>query len=502
MPTVVPSTPFHLSTRHSAKRHASDKNKEGSAGENSADSAASPAPSSNNDGPNANEEEKKQEDGYDDDAPVVLSKRTGKRARAQDEDNDVADGTKVPPIRKASSNPTRIDRILGKYLVAEANLMCMEILEHMNANAESNKLSQSTPPVAIDWREISIRLASKHSLHWGPRECQALWKFLAYEDTPASNNGQDADDDETLVANSDVEDFSATAEILENKRAAFRLNDQAQQFHTNPQHLHGKGLFGDRVGQSTAAEDASEVVAATTPPPSTTPSNNSLPQAAPLVLYPTFDASGFLLSEEAKNMSHYAPLHMVAEQLLKRRPVVPSPAPGRQPLAPNGPTAFSLDKAQVSSPSMMHGGRAPAQPKPSTTALDIFRRMYLDRTSLDNSKIHQLFESAPLDVRSRCHQMAAQNFERYQRECLRLRLYEKSLRGGGAVDSPTLTPQNPRATPPQMNQTASTPHSNQAAATSQTAGVPPPSQDPPTQTPQSTPAAQNQGPPITPTSQK
>ncbi|RHY34390.1 hypothetical protein DYB32_000975 [Aphanomyces invadans] len=197
-------------------------------------------------------------------------------------------------------NTTRFDRILGKYLVGDANLMCMEIAQQMSNNAESSTaMSGDTPPgkdsriffsgrphvpcfdsgdqLDRNIRQLAKQTSAPPKAEVGLdlneprvnsnmlRECQDLWKYLAYDQAPSTGmdtsastapSGQDE-----FASDSDVEDFNATAEFLANKRA-----------------------------------------------------------------------KGFLKSDAASDLSNYAPLHTVAEHFLKRRRVdtgMPSPLPNQ-----------------------------------------------------------------------------------------------------------------------------------------------------------------------------
>ncbi|RHY85020.1 hypothetical protein DYB35_007929 [Aphanomyces astaci] len=277
-------------------------------------------------------------------------------------------------------NSTRVDLILGKYLVGDANIMCMEILQQMNDNAESSRAMAA--------------------------ECQDLWKYLAYDHPPSVGTDLSAPDlpvvEDQVAADSDVEDFNATAEFLAEKRT-----------------------------RTTADPSRSTVQDGTTAPednPSTTPA--SVGDPSELGLFPSFDPSGFLHSDAELDMSTYVPLHAVAEQFMRRREP-PLSLPHKLPQQYHQPIRMQQASAagagakpttpQSSSASSMVR-TPPPQPTPSTSPFDIFKRMYTDRSGLDDMSLNMLFERSPLEVRTRCHQLAAQDLERFQKECLRQRL--------------------------------------------------------------------------------
>ncbi|RHZ22553.1 hypothetical protein DYB31_004167 [Aphanomyces astaci] len=341
-------------------------------------------------------------------------------------------------------NSTRVDLILGKYLVGDANIMCMEILQQMNDNAESSRaMAASRPPgsiistiheclttwsVSINWLEVSANLQYKHHLHLKPRECQDLWKYLAYDHPPSVGTDLSAPDlpvvEDQVAADSDVEDFNATAEFLAEKRTRT---------------IH-------KATESTADPSRSTVQDGTTAPednPSTTPA--SVGDPSELGLFPSFDPSGFLHSDAELDMSTYVPLHAVAEQFMRRREP-PLSLPHKLPQQYHPPIRMQQASAagagakpttpQSSSASSMVRA-PPPQPTPSTSPFDIFKRMYTDRSGLDDMSLNMLFEQSPLEVRTRCHQLAAQDLERFQKECLRQRLYHLVKRRRKHMDDST-----------------------------------------------------------------
>jgi hypothetical protein len=127
MPTIVPSTPVHVSTRRSSKRKELPKAEDQSCYAtlqenvelNDGRSPSSSLPADLNPDPPT----ETHNDGEDDGTSAVMTDHNANLA----------------PIRKASFKPTR-DRILDRYLVTEANWMCLEILDQINANASSEKI--------------------------------------------------------------------------------------------------------------------------------------------------------------------------------------------------------------------------------------------------------------------------------------------------------------------------------------------------------------------------
>ncbi|KAH9087163.1 hypothetical protein Ae201684P_000575 [Aphanomyces euteiches] len=317
-------------------------------------------------------------------------KKPAKRVRPSANGTESKEGDEKE--EEMSAPLPRSNRILDKYMVADAKLMCVEILDQVSKNSDPAILSQATCPGKHDFRP----------------ETSELWKYLAYNDIP-----QDSDDE--LLPDSDVEDFNATAEALELKRAAPK---EVKQFQSNsPLKEFEQAQSNNSVNEAKNEEQSEPTVINEDTPPA----KPSLPQR--LELFPNFDASGFLKSNASKDLSHYAPLHNVAEQFVKRRRVDNAQLLMKtQTLPLVKPQPLNLQPATPGS------AGPPPTPRPPTTPFDFFKRMYLNRSGMDDTKIRELFESAAPDVRSKCHQLGAQDLERFQRESLRQRLYEKSLR--------------------------------------------------------------------------
>ncbi|ETW03058.1 hypothetical protein H310_05487 [Aphanomyces invadans] len=430
---MAPPPVFHVNTRHSARRQTAEKE----AQKQNTEALASP---SNQTTAECASDEHAAENVSDDSSPKLSARGDGENEG------------KCLPIRKASMNTTRFDRILGKYLVGDANLMCMEIAQQMSNNAESSTaMSGDTPPVAINWIEISASLLNKHQLHLKPRECQDLWKYLAYDQAPSTGmdtsastapSGQDE-----FASDSDVEDFNATAEFLANKRAKAQKAEPPSSVVTT----------NNALSESSASARAT---------------SSGLSSTAPS-LFPSFDPPGFLKSDAASDLSNYAPLHTVAEHFLKRRRVdtgMPSPLPNqasvRAQLAsslatpPSKPNSSPPPRPPIGHSSVYMPRQPPPQPTPSLTDFDIFKRMYSDRSGLDDLRLRAIYEQSPMEVRTRCLILAAQDLERYQKECLRQKLYEKSVR---RANTPPATPPRPVAS------SQATPNSPPSTSTSQPA---------------------------------
>lgn len=105
--------------------------------------------------------------------------------------------------------------MLGKYSARECTLLCEVILDHVRRNAlAADVLERHRSPACIRWDKVAKGMLKTHRLTITARECQMLWKFLAYAEAPeqedgvASNPaGSSAQGDTEMLPESDEEDI-------------------------------------------------------------------------------------------------------------------------------------------------------------------------------------------------------------------------------------------------------------------------------------------------------
>uniref|UniRef100_K3WFA9 Uncharacterized protein n=1 Tax=Globisporangium ultimum (strain ATCC 200006 / CBS 805.95 / DAOM BR144) TaxID=431595 RepID=K3WFA9_GLOUD len=127
-----------------------------------------------------------------------------------------------------------------------------------------------------------------------------------------------------------------------------------------------------------------------------------------------------------------------------RAPYVPSSTPPPQASPPCDAFHFFTRMFKENPASVMD---APPQVTQQPTSTDS-RSMPTDATTLQ-----QLFASASASVRSKCEQLALDDLDRYNRECVRRRIWEKAM--SSQTNSPIPSPANPTAQLTSANDTSS-----------------------------------------------
>lgn len=110
----------------------------------------------------------------------------------------------VPAIMGDSGGSLRSQsrKALGRYTARDCTLVCEAVLDHVRRNALAPAvLEDSQSPGSIRWDQVAATMLKTYKLHVAPRDCQALWKFLAYGQVV---DGGDAD---VMLPASDDEDI-------------------------------------------------------------------------------------------------------------------------------------------------------------------------------------------------------------------------------------------------------------------------------------------------------
>jgi hypothetical protein len=143
----------------------------------------------------------------------ALSSTPNRRRRPAGRSSAVAmAGTDATRTASDTEKAQQAHRVLGKYAARECTLLCEVILDHVRRNAlAGDVLERQHSPACIRWDKVSKRMLKTHHLGMTARECQVLWKFLAYAEAPEGEDGNptgssDAGEAELLPA-SDEEDI-------------------------------------------------------------------------------------------------------------------------------------------------------------------------------------------------------------------------------------------------------------------------------------------------------
>lgn len=149
-----------------------------------------------------------------------------------------------------------------------------------------------------------------------------------------------------------------------------------------------------------------------------------------------------------------------------RTPFVPSSTPPPQPLPPRAAFQFfcrmheaeSLAESFVAAAAATVPGAAAATPE-ARNAQPLKKKTYFE--------LQELFASASLQVRNACQKLALEDLDRYNRECVRRRIWEKAM-----SNSPVASPATGAATTASTATTPSTAQPPQQEEQQQTVSIP------------------------------
>ncbi|TMW63946.1 hypothetical protein Poli38472_014651 [Pythium oligandrum] len=449
---------------------------------------------------------------------------------------------------------------LGQYSARCATALCEVILQQMKTQAcDPRVLESEVSPAEINWTDVATQMAKLHQVIMKPRECQLLWKFLAYGHEPVE--GTD------LLDGSDTEDYEITSHVLNERRRHQAIEikqeetlvvsveatnecEQTEDATSNSKRTNEletalaidsqQTTEGENVEQPTP-NSTEEVAQKPQLQEEVAPEGTSATQEEnhPLVrLHPIYtQPSGVPDGWESLPPQPSLPLVYVAEKFLKRKPAVPVGAP--TPVQPGATitastsahstpsqTAPGLNAHQIaaaagvmlseeqpkpkakrkrksdagadtskkqpkplissSTPNAMKApyvtsNTPPPNPTPPRNPVEFFYQIYKENprvvvfdaqvpppSSLSIEQLYALFQRAPPVVRSRCEQLALDDQERFNRECVRRRIWEKAMTS--ATNSPAVTPVPSPA--PLSVPTATKPSAQPSATTTTSLGAP------------------------------
>lgn len=328
----------------------------------------------------------------------ALSSTPNRRRRPASRSSAVA-MTDAASTTKDAEEAQQSRRVLGKYAARECTLLCEVIVDHVRRNAlAGDVLERQLSPACIRWDKVAKRMLKTHRLVMTARECQDLWKFLAYAETPEDEDGRptgssDAGDAELLPA-SDEEDIERPIhEIQATQRGVWArgTKERARMLsftngstppspravssrHGDVQGADIEGKAGAITNEGAAVDqsgtpkpkpnDSSEASPSTIPSDSTavTDGRASDPVSLPVTaspskpsdgirLYPTYELPPGSLDgwQRPFDIKKMLPLSFVAEKFLKKRaaPIVKPPSTTATPAV----TVETKVEATVSVPS-------------------------------------------------------------------------------------------------------------------------------------------------------
>ncbi|KAG3110042.1 hypothetical protein PI124_g8074 [Phytophthora idaei] len=361
-------------------------------------------------------------------------------------------------------------KVLGRYSSHDCALLCEVILGQLKKQTLApTVLDEVKSPAFIKWEPVARKMETTHKLRMTPRQCQMLWKFLAYGDIPVV----ETDKKDELLADSDEEDFHKTAAEI-NAQVVARREKAAQEKvqvvatqETTEEERAGDEAEKDKTSdvgeQKSQDEDTPETQEESEPSLRLYPTY-SLPTGAPDAWYRPFGPKDAL------------PLTYVASRFLRRKPTPPlqtligkSAATG-QPLAADLKrkqagliTSTAAKKPKLTTPVSMPprvftpSSTPPPAAKRARSDLEFFELRLREEQAkktpgakfeLSAADLQRRFDESSVDVRHQCQLLAAHDVERFNREVVRLRIWQKAM---GTTGSNIKSAPKPAASPSQTS---------------------------------------------------
>ncbi|KAK1933580.1 hypothetical protein P3T76_011794 [Phytophthora citrophthora] len=322
-------------------------------------------------------------------------------------------------------------------------------------------LEENKSPAFIKWEPVAKKMETTHKLQLTPQECQLLWKFLAYGEIPVVESDE-------LLPDSDEEDFVKTPKEINvqvanrraeagkdkvEKTAAEKLTEEVKEQGTSSAENDKAAAEQEKKHEdevSDAQEKQSEVSVRLCP-------TYTLPTGAPDAWYRPFGPKDAL------------PLTFVASRFLRRKPNPPVQARvnvagqvsaelKRKPIAP-ATSSVVAKKPKLTPPvstpprTFTPSSTPPPAAQRARSELEFFElrlRQELGlrtpgaRFTLTAADVQRRFGEAPADVRRQCQTLAAHDIERFNREVVRGRIWQKAM-GGNSAKPLAPTPSKPVA---------------------------------------------------------
>ncbi|GLE03413.1 hypothetical protein PINS_up012315 [Pythium insidiosum] len=397
-------------------------------------------------------------------SPLRRLRRVPTRRAAMRTDAEAAPVAGDRQSDPSAAEPPKDGALPGGRSAREAAVLCDVIWQHLKENAcQPDALELDVSPAVIRWPRVAERLSRAAGVQWTARECQSLWKFLAYgeQQTEATDQSETADAG-ALLPDSDVEDYELSAQDI-NRRVRERSTSQSE-----------KKTVDEERAASTMEEPPSSV------------STRDTKDVAGIALYPSYSQPPGVPTEwqQPFDLKRTTPLVFVAEKLLKRRVPLSDESNGVPEFVP-GPveldatqramaaelrlsTEKPLPKAKrerkrksegaaerprkkkdaTPRPVFVPSSTPPPTPQPARDAFSYYCQMFRENhpavvPSIDGSSasgdsespqsllsvdsLQILYARAATHVQAACEQMAKTDLERYNREVLRVRLWEKTM---------------------------------------------------------------------------
>ncbi|POM78886.1 Protein Kinase [Phytophthora palmivora] len=354
-------------------------------------------------------------------------------------------------------------KVLGRYSSRDCALLCEVILNQLKLQTLApTVLDEAKSPAFIRWEPVAKKMQTSHKIRVTPRECQVWWKFLAYGEIPAAETDE-------LLPDSDEEDFHKSPKEINAQVAATRAEekDKTQVVATDEQSEQvSTGDEGKCSGQNdkdeTQGPRAEQKEAQSD---DTLPENESSVRLYPTYSLPTGAPDAWYRPFGPKDAM---PLTFVASRFLRRKPTppmqslvgkstvtLPSTADLKRKQAPANNVAEAKKPKLVTPPAtappraFAPSSTPPPAAKRARSELEFFelrlREEHAKKTpgatfALSAADIQRRYGETTAQVKRECQALAAHDVERFNREIVRVRIWEKALGTAGSTPKPTLTP--------------------------------------------------------------
>ncbi|KAG6612405.1 Protein Kinase [Phytophthora cinnamomi] len=367
-------------------------------------------------------------------------------------------------------------KMLGRYSSHDCALLCEVILAQLKRQTLApTVLDERKSPAYIKWEPVARKMETSHKLRMTPRECQLLWKFLAYGRVPAEQ-----EDGAKLLPDSDEEDFHKTPRQVNAEVAARAAEQKMTVVVAAPDST--AGAQGDQVVEGakpaqdseTAFKDKADASAAE-PDKEDAPEAEGESEESAVRLYPTYSLPTGAPDAWYRPFApkDALPLTFVASRFLRRKanPLptqsVFSQVAGSQVSSAAGVTDLKrkqpmpavstiAKKPKVATPTLSTPPRVytpsstpPPAAQRARSELEFFEiklRQELAKTSpgskfeLLAADIQRRFGEASPEVRRQCQIQATQDVERFNREVVRVRIWQKAMGANNTKPLSALAP--------------------------------------------------------------
>ncbi|ETP08685.1 hypothetical protein F441_15392 [Phytophthora nicotianae CJ01A1] len=371
-----------------------------------------------------------------------------------------------------SSNPNGVhndDKVLGRYSSHDCALLCEVIMGQLKKQTLApTVLDEAKSPAFIKWEPVAKKMETTHKLRMTPRECQILWKFLAYGDIPVV----ESDKEDELLPDSDEEDFHKTSAEINTQVAARREKTEQEkvQVVATEETQREQNVTGDKPESNKEQTKSQSDGTPETESSLRLYPTYSLPTGAPDAWYRPFGPKDAL------------PLTFVASRFLRRKPTPPMQSLIGKSTVTGQPLTTDLKRKQavpivsaaakkpkvttpVTTPPRMFtpSSTPPPAAKRARSELEFFelrlREEHMKKTpgakfELSAADLQRRFGEASADVRHQCQLLAAHDVERFNREVVRVRIWQKAMGGNNVQPAPSPA-SKPAASPSQTSGTKS-----------------------------------------------